>query len=98
VRTVCVWAGFPTLGQGKQLNFLVVFALNHPGEKLQDCWFGGRVDPTLDLGPGGMWKLKNNAQLSRVARVAHTHILEVFMKFKCHWISFSKSFVPIAAQ
>ena len=84
--TVCVRAGFPALGQGEQLNFLVAFALNHPGEKLQDCWLGGRVDPTLDLGPGGMGNLENKAQLSRVTRVALTHILEIFMKFKCHWV------------
>ena len=86
MRTVCVPAGFPSLGQGKQLHFFVALALGHPGEKLQDFWLGGRVDPTLDLGPGGMGYLENKAKLSRVTRVALTHILEIFMKFKCHWV------------
>ena len=76
------------VGQGEQLHFFVAFGLDHPGEKLQDFWLGGgRLDPALDLGPSGMGHLENKAQLSRVARIARTQILDVFMKLKSHWIA-----------
>ena len=87
VRTVGVCTGFPALGQGEQLHFFVAFGLDHPREKLQDFWLGGRVDPALDLGSSGMGHLENKAQLSRVARIARTQILDVFMKLKSHWIA-----------
>ena len=87
VRTVGVCTGFPALGQGEQLHFFVAFGLDHPGEKLQDFWLEGRVDPALDLGPSGMGHLENKAQLSRVARIARTQILDVFMKLKSDWIA-----------